>query len=212
MKNKILSLLTLGILGAMSTKAEEPVRTLNQTITAEGIDSIALEFPVGQLTVEGWDQPRVEMEVRLECRPRKKSCLHAAEAVQIISATEDRALHVELQGWPKHRTRKMQANALVRVPRNLPLAAELGVGNVRVTGVTSDLSVDLGVGDVNLTLSESSISSVNVDVGLGDAFLSAHDKRYVGSGLVGKKLNWEGSGQAELKVDCGVGDVNVDLQ
>ena len=193
--------------------ADDTVRTLNEQIEAANLDGLDLEFPVGELVVEAWDRPQVQVEVRLECGRHRDACREAAKAVKLESSTRGRELELELEGWPKHSSKGLEANVRIRAPRQLALDAELGVGDLRIQGMENHVRAELGVGDVSLDLPESAVATVSLEAGVGDTSLSTGEKKYTGSGFVGKELHWKkGAGRADVRAECGVGDVKVALR
>lgn len=213
MKKLILPLAVI-LLGALPAGADDVVRTLNQAFPVNAVNGIDLEFPVGEVIVEAWDEPQVKVEAKLECKSlRAQRCTEAAKALRLAATQKSQRLHVELQGWPKSGDRGLEANVRVKVPRDLPLSAELGVGALSISGVESDLKADLGVGEVRITMLQEAVGSVQLDTGVGEANLSAGDKRYQSSGFIAKELSWtRGSGTAKVEVDCGVGEIKVELR
>lgn len=203
----------LGALPPSLAAADEVVRSLDRQVSAADASRIHLEFPVGQLQVEAGSGREVEIHVELKCDTfRKSRCIEAAKKIEVVATTGNR-LHVELKGWPKSGDRGMEAIYRVSVPRDLPLTAELGVGEMRISGLESDLSADLGVGEISVVMPESSVSKVDVDTGVGDANLFAEGRRQEGSGFVSKSLSWnKGHGKAVVEVDCGVGEAEVRLE
>ena len=108
----------------------------------------------------------------------------------------------------------MKVRATVRVPRNTPLTAELGVGRMTVSGMGADLSAHLGVGDVDATLPEASVASVRLASGVGFASLrTSHGAQEGSRGLLSRSISWhEGTGKADVRIDCGVGHAKVVLR
>ncbi len=212
MKKLILPLAAI-LLGALPAAADDVVRTLNQAFPVNAATEIDLDFPVGELIVEAWDEPQVKVEARLECDSKSGRCAEAAKALRLTANTSPQRLSVELQGWPKGGTRGLEAHVRVKVPRDLPLTAALSVGEMTISGMESDLDADVGVGEVRVAMQKSAVSSVHLDTGVGEAHLSAGGKRYESSGFIAKELSWtRGTGQADIEVDCGVGEINVELR
>lgn len=195
-----------------SARDKETVRTLEKTIPAQGAEAIDLDFPVGEVEVEGWDQSAVEAKVEIQCENRSSRCVEAARKVEIVAETEDERLSLHLKNWPRS-SRGMHVFVRVHVPRSLPLKAELGVGELSIQGIEADLDADLGVGEVNVTLPEGAVRSVNLDAGIGESNLQAGGRWYENAGLIVRELKWrEGSGQSNVEVDLGVGEINVVLK
>lgn len=202
----------LALTAPAAGSADDTVRTLNQQFDAANLENLELEFPVGQLVVDAWDRPQVQIEVRLECG-RKEACREAAKAVQLSSETSGKGLELELKGWPKNSSKGLEAHVQIHAPRRLAVDAELGVGELRINGMASHVDAELGVGDVSLNLPESAVATVSLEAGVGNTSLKTSDKKFAGSGFVGKELRWrKGPGNADVRAECGVGDVKVALQ
>jgi hypothetical protein len=201
------------LLAALPAAADEVVQTLERQVSAANASRIHLDFPVGELKVEVGSGREVEVHVELECDSlRKTRCVEAAKKVELVVSSGDR-INVELKGWPKSGDRGLEGNFRVTVPRDLPLNAELGVGNMTITGLEADLNANLGVGDIMVVMPESAVGEVHVDTGVGDANLLAGGNSIEGSGFVGKELDWtKGAGKAEVEIDCGVGEARVRLE
>lgn len=186
-------------------------RTLTKEVSAAGVTSIRLSFPVGEVAVIAGDSAQVGLEVEVRCNHSRR-CAEAARNVE-IEVSGQNPMRVALSGWPHSNSRGMKVRATVRVPRNTPLAAELGVGRLTVSGVGADLSAHLGVGDVEATLPEASIASVRMGSGVGDTSLRTSHGRQGGHGFLGRSVSWhEGTGKAAVQIDCGVGHAKVVLR
>src|SRR5215218_3144439 len=160
----ILSAALLWLLWVMPAGADEIVRSFRQQIPAAGAGQIHLDFPVGEVTVEAWDNPQVDLDVKIACNNKSSSrCVEAAQSLRLVYNTSGDRLHVKVKNWPKLRGSKgLHVIARINVPRDLPLRTELGVGELNVHGTTGDLDLDLGVGEVNVTLPKDSIRSVDL--------------------------------------------------
>lgn len=211
---KLIPFVAVALLGALPAAADDVVRTFDRQFAAASASRIHLNVPVGELQVEASAGRQVEVHVSLECDTLRKSrCVEAAKAIDVVATTSGDRLKVELKGWPKSGSKGLEANVRVTVPRDLPLAAELGVGEMRIEGLEADLTADVGVGEVNVRMPAAAVGEVSVDTGVGDANLYADGHHWEGSGFVGKELNWsKGRGKAEINIDCGVGEAEIRLE
>ncbi|HEV2854795.1 MAG TPA: hypothetical protein VHC97_18520 [Thermoanaerobaculia bacterium] len=217
MKKTALTLAAALILGlAPAAGADEIIRSFKQQVPLGGAGEIALDFPVGEVTVAAWDNPQVDLDVKIACdeKHRTSRCREAAQTLRLIYNTSGDRFRVEVKNWPKFAgTKGLHVIARINVPRELALRTDLGVGELNVQGVAGDLTVDVGVGEVNLTLPKDAIRSVDLDTGIGEANLIAAGRRYESSGFMARELNWDkGTGNARVKVDCGVGEIGVNLK
>lgn len=194
--------------------ADEVIRSFRQQIPVRGADQIVLDFPVGEVTVEAWDNAEVDLDVKVACNRRTSRCVAAAKGLRLVYDAGGNQLRVAVKNWPKLRgSSGLHIRATISVPRDLPLRAELGVGELNIQGTAGDLDVDLGVGEVNITLPKEAIGTVDLDTGIGEASLVAAGRRYESAGLMARSLHWDkGTGRAGVSVDCGVGEIDVRLK
>jgi hypothetical protein len=131
----------LWVVPAGATGADNVVRSFRQQIPVGGADQVYLEFPVGEVTVAAWDNPQVNLDVKVACNQEKSKarCTEAAQGLRLVYNTSGDRLHVEVKNWPKLAGGKgLHLIARINVPRDLPLRTELGVGELSVQGTTSD--------------------------------------------------------------------------
>jgi len=192
----------------------ESMRRLKINLASDDAEAVSLDVPVGEVEVEGTDGGQVVVRVELNCnRPVKERCRELARKVELSSRNSGSTLQVELDGWPKNLNNSgLSADVNVHMPRQLALRADLGVGEFEAIGLISDLSLDIGVGEATIRAREADVRRVNLEVGVGEAMLRVRDRDIEGSGFIGRDLAWsDGPGKADLKVDCGVGEVDVRL-
>ncbi len=210
---KLALTLAVALLWALPASADETVRHLEKLIPASGIQQVDLDIPVGEVDIEGWDQPQVHVDVKLECDRGRKACREAAQKIRVVYAQEDGRLRIEMKDWPKRGGKGLEAHVRIQVPRQLDLKADLGVGEMDITGIAGNLTADVGVGELDITMPASAVASVNADTGVGETNLSANGRRYESSGLVAKTIHWtKGTGSSKVKADVGVGEITVKLQ
>jgi hypothetical protein len=207
-------ILSAALLWVAPAGADEIVRSFQQQIPVGGADEIALDFPVGEVTVEAWDSAQVGLDVKIACNQRTSRCVSAAQNLRLVYNTSGDEFRVQVKNWPRFGgTRGLHVRARINVPRDLPLRVDLGVGELNVRGTANDLDVDLGVGEVNVVLPKEAIGLVDLDTGVGEASLIAAGRHYESAGLMARKLHWDkGTGRAGVRVDCGVGEIGVTLR
>ena len=189
------------------------VRHFDKQLAVGDAKRVLVDIPVGQVVIEGTNDRQVHFEVSLECDHKESECAEIAKRVRVVYSTEDDELALRIKEWPKTRNKGLQARVRVQVPRNLPLVADLGVGELRVENMASDVRADLGVGELSITMPESAVATVDADTGVGEANLSAGGRRFESSGLIAKEINWsKGPGKSRVEADCGVGEISIALK
>jgi hypothetical protein len=208
-----LPIFALGLLAFSSVAARaDVVRTLNQDLPVGEASTISIDFPVGNLNVEGFDGNSVNVDMKVECSPSRKDCQKVADKVAIASRTNGRKMEVNIKGPRGDSSKDFQLSARIQVPRALLVSVDMGVGNLSVIGLEQAVEIDLGVGDADVRLPEGSVRSVNLKAGVGEATLHLKSGRIQGTGFVHQGLKWTGSGSANVEISVGVGDVDLTLE
>lgn len=198
------------LLWTLPAQAKETVRRFTQQIPADGVHLVDLNFSVGQVNVDAWDGQGVQIDVQLQCHGESSSCRKAAQQVRLVFSTDGGKLHVETKDWPKLFHHGLEAQIHVQMPRNLPLTADLGVGEMDISGLEKDVKANLGVGQLTLTLPAAAVGSVHADTGVGETSLFAGGQHFDSAGLITRTLHWDrGTGTAKITADCGVGEIDV---
>lgn len=174
---------------------------------------IHLEFPVGALQVIPTDGSKVELLIRVKCRGRSEErCEELANELVLQSDDRDGLLHLKLEDYPKWHHKGFSVHAELRMPRQLPLELDMGVGELDIAGLEGELDVDLGVGDADIRTTRSTTGHVMVDTGVGDASIRGADGETQRSGFIGSHASWRsGNAKSTVRLHVGVGDATVRL-
>jgi hypothetical protein len=193
--------------------AKEVVRAFRQQIPVGTAGRIYLDFPVGEVQVAGSDDRRVDLDVKITCDEETSRCENAARSVRVVFNRADGQLAVHIAGWPHFgATKGLNVNAVLRVPRNLPLRSDLRIGKMTIEGIASDVTAALTIGEVHVTLPKEAIGSAALNTGIGEAQLVAAGRRYSSQGLFTRTIHWDkGQGHSRVKVGCRVGEIHVTL-
>ena len=153
--------------------AEEPPPQLQVSHTERA------EFPAGgalrmvnstgNLTVEAWDQPGVEITTIKSLKPGFNSgdrdkATHELESVQIKVERRGNELVVTTES-PKHSNSDVEYR--IKAPSTAKFIASHGVGGVSVYGLTNDIEVTLRRGEILLHLPEEGQYSTSAKVESG---------------------------------------------
>jgi hypothetical protein len=207
-------ILAAALLWVVPAGAEEVVRSFRQQVSMGNAEKIHLDFPVGELQVDGWDDSRVDLDVKIVCQNPTSRCEEAAQKLRLVYDASGDTLEVRVKDWPHFgATKGLHVRGAIHVPRRLALRTDLGVGEVHIQGAAGDLTVDLGVGEVHVTLPKEAFHTARLDTGIGEASLVAGGRRYTSEGLITRAIHWDkGAGRAGVKVDCGVGEIHVNME
>ena len=148
--------------------------------------------------------------MQIECNFRKFKCRDLAEDIDLVATTFGDEITLEIDGLKKWRSLGMSFEIQVKAPARMELDVELGVGSIDIQGFNNDITVDQGVGELKVTMAESHVDSVDIDAGLGEAKLRYAGGRLAASGIFDNDLRWnEGKGAARVRLDLGIGEVEL---
>ena len=191
-------------------------REISRSFALEEGRILRLDLSVGEIRIEGADIDEVEVDLRIECRwGSDDDCDKLLEKVDLASRTTSRRLIIEIESDSSWRKTKLEIEGDFRVPRDVPLEVDMGVGELTIEGVVADLNADLGVGELSIHIPASAVRSVGLDAGVGEAKLFGAGTYVEGrrSMLVGSEVFWDdGEGEARVRADVGVGEATVYLE
>jgi hypothetical protein len=173
---------------------------------------VRVDFPVGTFQVEASDQNQVVFELNARCRGWWSGrCEDRARRIHIESEDHDGTLRLSVEGYPKMNAGGLNLHGVLRVPRDLALHLEMGVGDLDVRDMEGDLHVELGVGDADIRSPGSAVRSVDVSTGVGDADVRTRRGGAVRRhSFISSTASWdEGRGRSEIHLKVGVGDATV---
>jgi hypothetical protein len=182
---------------------KQPQGTNTERVDFAPGGTIRINSSYGSLTVEGWDQPAVEVTVTKSLRfggsknqdqdqPRLESIKIVTSRISPTELTISTML-ASRKSWsllPSKTTNGVRAEYEIHVPRDSRLAIHHGTGLVSVIGVTGDIETRAGRGDVMLWLRPGSYS-IDAKTKLG----------VVSSDFEGASLNQYLTGQHFTRVD-----------
>lgn len=211
-----------GLLASMVVPAgaAETVRTVEASVEIADQKVLKVSHGIGEVRVLPLLESgrRVEVQAEVLCSRFNRRCRQWAGGVSIELRPRSESIALDLD---TNQSRvfggSMQVNLIIRVPEQLAIEIDLGVGRVSVDGRArlAGIDIDLGVGDVDLVLRERSVSSIRFEIGVGTARIEPRDgparrsSFIVGSNDVG----WRGDvGEAKVRVDIGVGAGRATLE
>lgn len=210
-----LILLTMAALLLLPGNAWGTWREIRHEIPVTPEQRIRLDFSVAELEIVGHEGRLVVVEIEARCRWSRDDCEEGLENLRIDTDSTDRKVFVELEGLPRWYKENIEIDGVIRVPRGQALEVDLGVGQIRIEGMASDLDVELGVGEVEVRAARRTTGRVRLDAGVGETHLIGADKGQLErrSLFVGSEVSWdEGEGEARIDVEVGVGEIDVRLE
>jgi hypothetical protein len=102
-----------------------------------------------------------------------------------------------------------QFDVELEVPANTHLDIHQKVGDLTIDSVEGDKDLNLGVGDIRVSIGRSGYRLVNASTGIGDVDSDGYGET---RGWLGQTLKYHGEGKFELRAHVGVGDIKLEGQ
>ena len=209
MRHTLLILAVMMVLPAAVFGGE--VREIERSFAVEEQTTIRIDIPVAEVQIVGSSSDSVEAEFTATCH-RDHDCKEILAELDLESHGSRNTLRIDLVGYPKWGKGRVELEGVIRVPKNMEIEVEVGVGELEIKGLAGDLRVELGVGEINAWLDKTLTRSVTLDAGVGEVELYGAGTRLEGrrSMLVGSEVHWdEGPGDLRAFLEVGVGEISV---
>jgi len=177
--------------------------TLEETITVEANSSIHFEVPVGSLDIATYDGDEIIVKVEVEEADNDWFSSPDLSEAQIAIDNSGDKVHLEIdmedvvQKWK------------VKIPQDASLDIDLGVGGIEIEDFAQDASIDVGVGEIDITLSSDNYREIELGAGVGGVDLDGFKNIDRERAMVSENIEWRGKGDHDLNIEVGVGDIEV---
>src|ERR1035441_6966375 len=160
-----------GILCAAPRQAVSVITTQHQDFAAGGV--IRITGSTGELNVEGWDRPEVQIQVtrtvyRDETPADRDRARKELEGVHVTVDTSKASELAISTAFPKHKFPmslaakcEVDLDYRIMVPRNSKLEIQHGMGDVTIYDVSGDLQVRIRSGDIVAQLPQPGIYNID---------------------------------------------------
>ncbi len=193
-------------LSATQVMAED-VKVLEKVIDAKNFSKLVLEVPVGEINVKTSKGSDISLVVELQPDEDwlgRSSDLSDAQ-ISVRDTGSTLKLKVDLEDDDD-----VEQTWTVTMPAEMAASFNLGVGSVEIDDLVSDINVDVGVGEVDISVNTSLYDSIKLDAGVGDTSIKGGKGRYQRDQvLVTSSSQLQGEGKKELEANVGVGDIEV---
>lgn len=200
MKNLVL-ITTLCCLMSFALFASE--KNLTQQFDASQVTQLKINNGVGDIDIEVTDDAHIQVAVEVR---GSKSWFFGRKDVsdaRLETTINNGVLSMEV---PMDDT---EQTWLIKVPRQLALDLQLGVGSIKLNGTPGDVDADIGVGSFNAKLAVPEYRNIELTAGVGDVSLQNSVGKTERSHLVGAELAYAGPGARAMAITVGVGDATI---
>jgi hypothetical protein len=202
MRLAILTSLALPMLALAAQRVE--VATTEKSDFAPG-GTVRIEHSTGELNVEGWDEPSVQIEVTRYAWAAKANL----KQIQVTKKLEGNVLTIDTA---HKRFTGAHVDYRIRVPRNTKLVIHHGIGDVTIYGMSGDIDASAKDGDLVVGLPEPAKYEIDAFTKLGGVYSDfAGPSRHRRLGM-GESLNPapEGTGDTRhISLHVGTGGISI---
>lgn len=201
----IASLLALGSLTAMAGGD----KVITKDFESVELDRLSLEAHVGSVKISASDDQKVHVFVKVsESQSQGWNIFsESIEDVELEVQQNNGELRLSLtddnfgEQWK------------IELPKDAGLDLALGVGSVNIDGISSEIRVEVGVGDVKVIGLGKEFSAAKIESGVGGASISASSGEVKSRRtMTSETSNWHGSGQHQIVIDVGIGEASLSLK
>lgn len=220
----ILPLLAAGMLivplSLQAGSKERATLSNTQTLSFEPAGVIQIEQSFGDVEIEGWDRPEVEIttirstqkEYTEDERAEAEKDLDRIAITAIKQGEDHLKITTEFPSRNLKRPLQGKANAdlkyVIKAPAKAKLVVHHDIGEVRVVNFTSDIEVTNRIGEIGLKLPDPEGYAVDARVRIGDVSSDVGSSQ--GQNVVGQKLRSEcGGTRRQLFLRVGIGDIVI---
>jgi len=180
--------------------------TLTKDIQLDDINEIELDAHVGNVKFSQSQDDSIHIYVKVSESDGWSFFKSSSNEAKLTIENNGKHIKVSLNNDEYNEDWKIEIPSFVHVN------ADLGVGEIIIEGMSSNLSVDVGVGNVQINSTANDYAIVNVQTGVGDAVINSHTgQQEEDRSLVSKQVNWSGKGKYTIDVEVGVGDASIKL-
>jgi hypothetical protein len=203
------------LLCPVSLRADEFSRTFHYSERMFSFGTLVIDARVGDIQVEGWDEPRLEVEAEKVVQAKdaqKAQSLY--DRVQVALEGKDkqvtlRTLYPPRRLWrPFRGESKLSVNFRIHMPYDANLVLKCVDGDVRVNGLAGRQEIHVNYGDVEINVpSIYRLRSLNARSFLGYVQSDLHGEDSAGFGR--KIVFWNSDGNQDISVRVRMGGVYV---
>jgi hypothetical protein len=201
--------------GATPGRAEEYSQASHYSAQIFPRGMVVVDTRVGDVTVEGWDEPRVEIEAEKLVRAgSEKKAARRFERIKIEMSTNDeqvqlRTIYPPRRPWRLFRgATQLSVNYRIRMPSQASLVLKCTDGDVQIRGIDGRQEIRVSYGNVEVNLSSvSRLRSLDASTFLGYVQSNLHGEE--GAGFGRKVEFWNPQGEQEVTVRVRFGGVYV---
>ncbi|MGO9273922.1 MAG: hypothetical protein ACLQOO_27385 [Terriglobia bacterium] len=196
---------------------EEYSRTSHQRTRLFSTGTLTIDTRVGDLHIEGWDDPYVEVEAEKVVRANSKvkaGLLY--DQIQVLLEGQDKQVVLRTTYPPRRLWRpfrgesQLTVNLRVKMPYDASLSLKCVDGDVRIRGLAGRQQIRVNYGDVEIDVPDVyNLRSLDARALLGYVQSDLHGLGQDSAGLGKRTSFWNSGGTQEITVRVRMGGVFI---
>jgi len=203
------------LLVPVSLRADEFSKTFDYSERMFSFGTLVIDARVGDIQVEGWDEPRLEIEAEKVVQAKDAQKAQALyDRVQVALEGKDKQVRLRTLYPPRRLWRpfrgesKLSVNFRIHMPYDANLVLKCVDGDVGVKGLAGRQEIHVNYGDVEINVpSIYHLRSLNARSFLGYVQSDLHGEDSAGFGR--KIVFWNSDGNQDISVRVRMGGVYV---
>lgn len=195
--------------------ADEFTKTFRYSVRMFSFGTLTIDTRMGDIHVESWDQPRLEIEAEKVVEARdEKHAQPLYDRLQVVLTGQDKQVLLRTVYPPRGLRRpfrgesKLSVNFRIHMPFDANLTMKCVDGNVRVSGLAGQQAINVNYGDVEIDVpSVYRLRSLNARSILGYVQSDIHGENSAGWGR--RIMFWNSGGDQDIKIRVRMGGVYV---
>ncbi len=179
--------------------------------------TLVVETRMGDIRIEGWDEPRVEIEAEKVVRANSREKARPLyDRLRIAVEGGDKEVRVRTVYPPRRLWRpfrgesKLTVNFRIKMPYDANLALKCVDGDVRISGITGHQQLRVNYGDVEINVPDVyRLRSLDAHAWLGYVESDLRGVDEESAGLRQKLSFWNSNGDQDIRVRVRLGGVYV---
>ena len=212
-----LSFFCLRVLSPASVRADEFTHTSRHAARLFSYGMLIIDTRMGDVRIEGWDEPRVEVEAEKNVRAgseRKAQPLFDLIRIELAGQDKEVRLRTIYPGRSLRRPfrgeSKLSVNLRIKMPYDANLTLKCVDGDVRVTGLVGREQLRVNYGDVEINVPDVyRLRSLDAHTWIGYVQSDLHGLPQDSAGLRQKLLFQNSQGRQDILVRVRMGGVFV---
>lgn len=194
------------LLTASAAAFADSHKVLTKEIAVENISKLVLDAHVGSVKISESDDNLIHIYVKVSEKDGWSLFKGDPENAALKIEQRGQRITVSLNDDEYGEEWKLE------IPQLKQVDADLGIGEMIIRDISTNLSVDVGVGDVNIYSAAQDFSSAKAETSVGGAAVHS-DVGHVSQNrsMVSEEVSWIGQGKYAIHVEVGVGEASIKL-